>query len=146
MLDVLGLMPALKSHINGIKKRTKMNIVIESENCDQRFLPDLEINLFRIIQESLHNVVKHSKAKNASVILKQVNSGLQIKIDDDGIGLERSRMGTSAALDTGIGIMGMQERVHNLGGSFSIASGESGGTRILVEIPLRPQLIGKKND
>jgi signal transduction histidine kinase len=63
MLDVLGLTPALKSHINRIKKRTEMNIVIDSENCEQRFLPDIEINLFRIIQESLHNIVKHSNAR-----------------------------------------------------------------------------------
>ncbi|MGD8834925.1 MAG: ABC transporter substrate binding protein [Desulfobacteraceae bacterium] len=141
-LDVLGLMPALKSHINGIKKRTGMNIVIESENCEQRFLPDLEINLFRIIQESLHNIVKHANAKNAGVILKKVDGGLQIKIDDDGIGLERSRMEKSAGSDAGIGIMGMQERVYNLGGTFTISSGESEGTRILVEIPLNPPSIG----
>jgi signal transduction histidine kinase len=140
-LDVLGLIPALKSHINGIKKRTGMNIVIESVNCEQRFLPDIEINLFRIIQESLHNIVKHSNAKNAGVILKRVDGGLQIKIDDDGIGLERSRMETSAGSDTGIGIMGMQERVYNLGGTFAISSGENDGTRILVEIPLNPPSI-----
>jgi signal transduction histidine kinase len=141
-LDVLGLMPALKSHINGIKKRTGMNIVIESENCDQRFLPDIEINLFRIIQESLHNIVKHSNAKNTDVILKRVDGGLQITIDDDGIGLERSRRENSAGSNTGIGIMGMQERVYNLGGTFTITSGESEGTRILVEIPLNPPSIG----
>jgi signal transduction histidine kinase len=75
------------------------------------------------------------------VILKKVDGGLQIKIDDDGIGLERSRMETSAGSDTGIGIMGMQERVYNLGGTFAISSGENDGTRILVEIPLNPPSI-----
>jgi signal transduction histidine kinase len=120
-----------------------MNIVIESENCEQRFLPDIEINLFRIIQESLHNIVKHANAKNASVILKKVDGGLQIEIDDDGIGFERSRMEKLAGPDTGIGIMGMQERVYNLGGTFTIASGKSGGTRILVEIPLKLPSKGK---
>ena len=138
MLDVLGLLPALKSHVNGIQNRTDMNIVIESDNGIQRLLPDTEINLFRIIQESLHNIVKHSKAKNASVIIKEINGGLQIRIEDDGIGLEKSRLGKSSISDTGIGIMGMQERVHYLDGAFSITSGENGGTCILVEIPFNP--------
>jgi signal transduction histidine kinase len=142
MLDVFGLMPALKSHINGIKKRTEMNIVIESENFKQRLLPDIEINLFRIIQESLHNIVKHANATNAIVTLEKVHGGLQIKIDDNGIGFESNCMGKSTGSDTGIGIMGMQERVNNLGGTFKIASGENGGTSILVEIPLKPSSIG----
>ena len=141
MLDVLGLMPALKSHVHGIQKRTDMNIDIESDNRIQRLLPDTEINLFRIIQESLHNIVKHSKANNAIIRIKEVNGGLQIKIEDDGIGLEKSRMGKSSISDTGTGIMGMQERVHYLDGTFSITSGENGGTRILVEIPYRPSPI-----
>ncbi|MBN1849784.1 MAG: sensor histidine kinase, partial [Deltaproteobacteria bacterium] len=142
MLDVLGLIPALKSHVNGINKRTEMNIVIESEDCEQRFLPDIEINLFRIIQESLHNIVKHSNAKNARVMLKKVNEGLQLKIEDDGIGLARSKVEKSIGSDTGIGIMGMQERVSDLGGTFEIISDEGGGTSILVEIPLKSASIG----
>lgn len=119
-----------------------MNIVIESENCEQRFLPDIEINLFRIIQESLHNIVKHSNAKNASVMLKKMDGNLQIRIEDDGIGLERSNTEKSTGSDTGIGIMGMQERVSDLGGTFTIVSGENGGTRILIEIPSKSPLIG----
>ena len=146
LLDVLGLIPALKSHTNAVRKRTKLHIMIESENCEQRFLPDIEINLFRIVQESLHNIVKHAHAKNASVRLVQKNGCLSLKIDDDGIGLEQSRLKKTAGLDTGIGITGMQERVYNLGGTFSIASRESGGTRIMVEIPLNPLSIGKAHE
>jgi signal transduction histidine kinase len=142
LLDVLGLIPALKSHINGIRKRTQMEIIMESENCEQRFLPDIEINLFRIIQESLHNIVKHAHAKHAGVRLAIAKGCLQINIDDDGIGLAQSGLEKSAGSDTGIGIMGMQERVSNLGGTFSISSRASGGTRILVEIPLKPPSIG----
>ncbi len=142
LLDVLGLIPALKSHINAISKRSQIYIVIESENCEQRFLPDIEINLFRIVQESMHNIVKHAHAKNASVRLAKKNGRLQIEINDDGIGLEQSGLGKSTGSDTGLGIMGMQERVYNIGGTFSIASRESGGTRIMVDIPLEPTSIG----
>jgi signal transduction histidine kinase/ABC-type uncharacterized transport system substrate-binding protein len=141
-LDMLGLLPALKSHIDRIKKRTQLNIVIESENCEQRLPPDIEINLFRIIQESLHNIIKHANAKNAYLILKKNQGDLELKIDDDGIGLTKSRLKKPAGSETGIGIMGMQERVSDLGGTFSITSNEKSGTSILVKIPLTPSLNG----
>jgi signal transduction histidine kinase len=140
------LIPALKSHINAVRKRTQMHIMIESENCEQRFLPDIEINLFRIVQESLHNIVKYARAKNAGVRLAKKNGCLHLKIDDDGIGLEQSRLEKSTGSDTGIGITGMQERVHNLGGTFSIGAREGRGTRIMVEIPLEPLSIGRTHE
>ena len=65
-----------------------------------------------------------------------------MKIEDDGIGLVRDNMEKSTGSDTGIGIMGMQERVSDLGGRFTIASGENGGTGILVEIPLKSPSMG----
>jgi signal transduction histidine kinase len=80
--------------------------------------------------------------ENDSVMLKKIDGSLQMKIEDDGIGLVRDNMEKSTGSDTGIGIMGMQERVSDLGGRFTIASGESGGTRILVEIPLKSPSMG----
>ena len=71
-----------------------------------------------------------------------MDGSLQVKIEDDGIGFTRSKMEKLPRSDTGIGIMGMQERVSDLGGTFSVVSGESGGTRILVEIPVKSPVMG----
>ena len=136
MLDVLGLIPALKSHINGINKRTGIHIEMTFENVARRFLPDAEITLFRIVQESLHNVIKHSKSHDVSVIFKQLPEKLQIQIEDDGIGISKSKIAKSDGVEPGMGIIGMEERVSNLGGTLTITSGHSRGTLVILEIPL----------
>ena len=139
MLDVLGLRPALKSHIKGIQKRTRIKVYQTYTIFDQRFLPDIEINLFRIIQESLHNVVKHSGAKKVFIYLKQKEHSLHLTLQDDGKGFKiNDSLGSESGL--GMGILGMQERATNLGGMFHIVSHKDSGTRIDVELPLNNNL------
>jgi signal transduction histidine kinase len=146
MLDVLGLIPSLKSHIKGIQKRTGMHIVLASENCDQRFIPEAEITLFRIIQESLHNIVKHAGSKNVSVMVRQEGDFLKFCIEDDGVGIGEDVLIQATAAEFGMGIMGMQERTSSLGGTLTVDSGENGGVKVSIDIPMQYVAVGANDE
>lgn len=135
MLDVLGLLPALKAHFTGVQKRAGISIHLETEHCDKKLPPEVEINLFRIIQEALHNVVKHACSSRVDISLKQHPHNIHLTITDNGKGFPNNNKDRREP-SMGMGILGMQERSTNLGGKFSIVSTENTGTRIDVELPL----------
>jgi two-component system sensor histidine kinase DegS len=93
--------------------------------------PRLEIALFRVIQEALTNVVRHAQAQHAWVRLQMTDQGLELTIEDDGIGIA---LGTPAS--GGFGLRGMRERIELLGGRLSVASSRGEGTRIAALLPV----------
>jgi len=136
-LDDLGLLPTLKRYVISFKEDTKINVQLKSRNVNEDLKPIISLTAFRIVQEALNNILKHSKAKIAYVTLEQIDQNLSIGIIDNGIGFNTKdiRM-TNSDLAGGFGIFSMKERVALLEGEFDVVSEIGKGTKIKVLIPL----------
>lgn len=133
-LDMLGLEAALSSLISRIERHSLITIEYQSDlHHNDRFSPNVELNLYRIIQECLNNIVKHSGSKKAAVSIQWIKNGkgLKIIIEDEGRGFHLEHAGKS----TGLGLKHIQERVYLLDGTCEIHSHIGKGTSILITIP-----------
>ncbi|MFV9567851.1 sensor histidine kinase [Thermoanaerobacter mathranii] len=130
-LDDLGLIPALSRYIKNFSEETGIFVDFSVLSDYKRLSPEIEITCFRVVQEALTNIKKHSKAKNASVKFEFGMRFISIIIKDDGIGFDKENIGQ------GYGLMGMRERVEILNGKFEISSFKNKGTQIYISIPVR---------
>lgn len=139
-LDDLGLIPALSRYIKNFSEETGIFVDFSVLSDYKRLSPEIEITCFRVVQEALTNIKKHSKAKNASVKFEFGMRFISIIIKDDGIGFDKENIGQ------GYGLMGMKERVEILNGKFEISSFKNKGTQIYISIPVRgvedDQIVG----
>jgi signal transduction histidine kinase len=130
-----GLSVAIEDFLNKVKPGTKA--IIEYKLPDSERLPvDMEINIYRIVQEITHNMVKHSKAGKFRVELTIDKDMVRLATADDGIGFSEN---VKMKKETGLGLLNLQSRTDVLGGELSIESAEGKGTRYLIEIPLHKQ-------
>jgi signal transduction histidine kinase len=138
MLDDFGLPEALRSYLRTFSKRTGISAQFIQNGREQRLPQAMEVCVYRIVQEALTNVVRHSGARNAVVTLSQTDDRLEMTIDDDGQGIDQqiSRFGESST--HGLGIIGRRERVQALGGTFALESRRVGGTRVAIQLPAVP--------
>jgi len=136
-LDDLGLLPTLERYVISFKEDTKINVELKSRNVNEDLKPIISLTVFRIVQEALNNILKHSKSKSACVTLERTDQNLRINIIDYGIGFNTKdiRM-TNSDLAGGFGIFSMKERVALLEGEFEVESEIGNGTKIKVFIPL----------
>ncbi len=131
-LDYVGLASAIAGHCKEISEKYK--IEVQFIECDLHLaIPkDVALCLFRVAQEALGNVVKHSQAKSVHVELRGIASGVSLRISDDGRGFDTDVSSKGA----GLGLIGMRERIRLVAGRLSIRSGHMHGTEILAEVPL----------
>jgi PAS domain S-box-containing protein len=132
-LDHLGLVEALTSLVQSTEERSQIVVRFKSLGADQRnrLNEDIESSVYRIVQESLTNIVRHAKATCADVILEWQEDHIMIIVEDDGVGID-----LSAARTTGqLGLVGIQERAEMHGGRLLIDSNPNAGTTLVVEIP-----------
>ena len=137
-LDDLGLEAALSSLTRGWARRHEQRIkaVFNSTGFTnhERLSSDVEVAIYRVVQEALTNVSRHSQADIVSVILARDDGHVQVIIEDDGVGFDAENLMSCSMENRRLGLMGMQERVQLVGGEFKIESGT--GTTIVVSIPL----------
>jgi signal transduction histidine kinase len=131
-LDDFGLVAALERLTASISEQTGIGIDFEPALTAERLPEEVETALYRIVQESLTNVVKHAKARNVSVLLTLKDSAVKAVIEDDGRGFDPAER-----TGEGFGLVGMSERLALLGGRLEIESSEDAGTTIAAEVPLR---------
>jgi PAS domain S-box-containing protein len=131
-LEHVGLVPALAGLCREISEKYRIEVHFAGCNLQIKIPKDVSLCLFRIAQEALGNVVKHSHARCGHVELGANASGVSLRITDDGRGFNMD-LGNPKA---GIGLIGMQERIRLVGGRFLVKSEPSRGTEILVEAPL----------
>jgi signal transduction histidine kinase len=131
-LDDFGLMPALERLGSGFSEQTGIRVEVESFLGENRLPSEIETALYRIVQESLTNVVKHARASSVSVLVTRKSGSVIAVIEDDGRGFD-----AGAGRDEGLGLVGMEERVALLDGRLQIESSEGAGTTIVAEVPLR---------
>ena len=135
MLDDLGLIPTVRWYLNIFTKRTGIKTALKTVGLDDYRNETLEITIYRVVQESLNNVLKHAMAKNVEISLKHENSRFTGFIQDDGRGFDINKI-FEANDNKHVGLLSMKERLFLLGGTFEIQSGKARGTRINIEIPL----------
>jgi len=131
VLDSLGLVPSLDSQLQAFAKRHHITTSFHADELPERLPVEIETALFRIAQEALTNVARHSRASHVDVALTREDGGLRLEVHDHGVGL---RAGDGVRTQ-GTGLVGVRERVRTLGGTVSITSGS--GTRLEVRLPLR---------
>lgn len=130
-LEYLGLLPALRELVNQIQNQSGIKITLCSEKSKYNFPPEKRLLIYRIIQEAISNVWKHSNATKAEIVLKIDENRLIIEVIDNGKGFEINT--NSKLLEMGkLGLMGMEERAHLLGGSLDIISNPDEGTIVTL--------------
>lgn len=135
LLDDLGLKPALEWHANVFRNQTGISVDLELSLPEQRFNPQLEIAVFRMVQEALTNVARHSGASAASVTVTADDSALHVEVSDRGGGFDTAQ---ALAQHNSLGLTGMVERVRLAGGRLEIFSQRGQGTRLHAEFALSP--------
>jgi len=137
VLDDLGLASALRSYLEDWAERAKIPAGFFDTGLDNRRLPaDIETTLYRVVQESLTNILKHAQAKAVSVILEQRDNNVSLIIEDDGQGFDVPNVWGAPLKDGGLGLLGMRERVMLAGGSLTVESTPGVGTTIFVRFAL----------
>ena len=134
LLDETGLAPALTWYVEGLTSRSGLEISLSISDFD-RLPRDMELVVFRVVQECLTNIHRHSGSKKASIRIEREGTSLTVEVQDQGRGMSPERMAELQTRSAGLGLRGMRERVRQLEGEVQIDSGKS-GTRVLVTIPL----------
>jgi PAS domain S-box-containing protein len=131
----LGLIPAIISHLERFQKQSGISCKFVHEPEEFEIDERLALILYRIVQESLTNIARHSNAKNVEVNLKKKKSRFELLIKDDGIGISKEKINSFSSM----GLAGMRERVRLVNGNLKIYGEKEPGTKILVVIPFLKQ-------
>ena len=135
-LDRLGLLPALEWLASDVGKLSGLNVQVETDGAERRLAPEVELVLFRIVQEALRNVWRHSQATSAQVLVEFQDGKTMITVKDNGKGFQlQSPMGDLTKSGK-LGLAGMKERARLLGGSLKVESEPGKGTTVIVEAPV----------
>ena len=129
MLDDFGLVPAVNWQAKETAKRTGLRVQVSAADLPRDLPEEHKTCIYRIVQEALNNVSKHAQATTAQVSLQGSGDRIDLAIQDDGSGFDADRV-------RGLGLLGMEERVHHLGGTFSVDSQPGRGTSLKIRLPL----------
>ena len=135
ILEDLGLSAALRWLVDNVSSRSDMNITYEIEEVDDLIPRENWIGVYRVVQEALTNVCKHSTAKNVSVTLHQEDGKVAAMVEDDGVGFDPAQAAGKDAPKRGLGLTTMSERLGVIGGTLKVTSREGKGTRVAFSLP-----------
>lgn len=135
-LDDLGLISALQSHAERFLDGSGITFEINTHGLTDRLTPEMETALYRIYQEALNNVRRHSGAKHLSITIDVHDGVLESEIKDDGHGFDPLRLDSNEDSPHGLGLLGIKERVNQLGGEVEIISKPGSGTLIRLRLPI----------
>jgi signal transduction histidine kinase len=137
MLDDLGLVPALKWKAREVARRTGIKIRVDAEEVSEDLPDEHRTCVYRVVQEALHNATRHAGASHVTIQVRQEPARIRVLISDDGSGFEPRQ-------EKGVGILGMEERVRNLGGKLHIESSPGHGARLTFELPLEEPAVAER--
>jgi signal transduction histidine kinase len=127
MLDDLGLVPALEWQARETSRSSGMRVSVVADAIPENLPDEYKTSIYRIVQEALHNSVRHARAENVRIQLQYTPVLLSLSIQDDGCGFPTK--------NRGLGLLGIEERVRRLGGTLSIDSEEGSGTLLSISLP-----------
>jgi PAS domain S-box-containing protein len=136
LLDEVGLESAVSWYVEGFAERSKIKVALELPDVEQRLPRDLELCLFRIVQECLTNIHRHAESSTALVRISRAPSEVKLEVRDHGKGIaQESQFRISSGETAGVGLRGMRERVRQLGGQLQVQS-DGKGTVVVASLPL----------
>jgi len=135
LLDENGLPEAVRWYLQGLMERSGLTVDPQIDNDFGRLPDEMELAMFRIVQECLTNIHRHSGSKTATVRLSRTSTRVTLEIEDQGKGIPAEKLAGIRAARSGVGITGMRERVRHYNGSLQIDSNHN-GTKILVTLPV----------
>ena len=133
-LDKIGLASTIRFMVEKVAAASQIEFVVETGDIDNLFSYDAEITLYRIVQECVNNIVKHSQATRARVAIDRHDHVIHLAIEDNGCGFAPDAVGAGDTRQGGLGLTGISERVRILGGKHAIESAPGAGTRIFISI------------
>ena len=135
LLDDLGLIPALRSLARGLQESDGIGVDLKVLGGERRFSPEVELLLFRIVQEALSNTRRHAQASEAQVVVEFAEDRTKVTITDNGRGFEPPGRLDDFTRSGKLGLAGMQERAQLLCGTLEVKSTPGKGTTVMVEMP-----------
>lgn len=136
MLDDFGLQAALEWHVRDLTRRSGLAVALEISGDFTDLVDQQKTCIYRVVQETLTNCVRHSRARRVTVSVSRRSEGLDLAIADDGIGIDRLRPAQ------GLGLKGIEERVRELAGTMTIDTAVDAGTTVRVRLPLAGSHVG----
>lgn len=130
-LEQLGLTESVKSMITKVSEASEVRFTLDIDQIDHLFFPETEINVYRIIQECINNILKHAQATTASVTIRHSAHSVRITVYDDGKGFDVSKK-IGVSVPKGYGLTGLAERIKVFGGSLRVDSVPDGGSTIRI--------------
>jgi PAS domain S-box-containing protein len=134
LLDEIGLSSALRWYIEGLTERSGLDIKLSVADNLQRLAPEMELAIFRLVQECVTNIHRHSGSKTAQIRVAREPDKIYVEVQDQGKGMSKQQTAEVRSKGVGVGISGMRERVRQLHGELVIES-DAGGTRITATFP-----------
>jgi two-component system NarL family sensor kinase len=135
LLDEVGLLSALDWYIEGFSQRSGIKVALQMSKKFGRLPNDMEIAIFRVIQECLTNIHRHSGSLTADILLSRTSEAVTLEVIDHGTGIAPHRLNAGKVID-GIGMMGIKERIRQFGGAVVISSSAK-GTKIIATLSLK---------
>jgi signal transduction histidine kinase len=136
VLDDLGLLPCLEELTTDLERQVGLQTEFQALGEKRRLSSEVELTLFRIAQEALSNVRRHSRASKVTTLIELADSVARMKIEDDGVGFRPPKLTDDLRAEDGLGLIGMHERVRLLGGNLRIESEQDSGTIVVAEVPI----------
>lgn len=147
LLDDLGLVPAIRWLLENNLQTIGINVKLTTYGTERRLDAQLEITLFRVIQEAITNTARHSRATRCGITIHFYKRSVKVTIKDNGSGFDIKEAQTSKERPRGLGLIGMRERVELLNGRIEISSNpDNKGTEIIIQIPLMEVRSGQNQD
>jgi signal transduction histidine kinase len=145
MLEEMGLKTAVSWYLDGFTQRSGIKTSLEVAADFRRASRDIELALFRVIQEALTNVLKHSGSTKVDIHLSRQNEHVALEIRDYGKGLPSAILNQSSRWTTalGVGLRGMNERIHQLGGELMVSAADP-GTLVRATVPMESDSTSSK--
>ena len=139
LLDESGISSALRWYVQGLAERSSLEVDLQISENFGRLPSEMELLIFRLVQESLTNIHRHSGSKTALIQLEREENNILVKVEDNGSGMSPERLAQIQSQGTGVGIRGMRERVRHFRGDLVIESNRS-GTKVYATIPVKTPL------
>ena len=135
LLDEAGLASALDWYVTGFSQRSKIDVSLDIPNDLARLPRELELTIFRVVQESLTNIHRHSGSQTASIRIIRGDNRLSLQIRDTGQGMSQTKAMALNGGGTGVGLRGMRERLAHVGGDLTLQP-DSNGTLVTATLPV----------
>jgi PAS domain S-box-containing protein len=145
LLDDNGLPEAIRWYAEGLTERSNLRVELNIAEDFGRLPNDMELAMFRVVQECLTNIHRHSGSKTAMIRLSRRAVAVALEIEDGGCGIPTAKLDGINAQRAGVGIAGMRERIRHFKGVLSVHS-DSAGTRVSVILPILPAVVAKQEN